>query len=1810
MIRNNLNPTKLLRVSFDNKLSVKRLFLTIICLGLLVGATLLLFKVRGRDTNSHFDNSNIGAASVSQPIESQQSSPFLARPSRYSRRVRNFIAVLEGPDLDKKPGTSLKEDRDERERPEEEDDDDDRNPVGALEFRRLQLQNEKGEIPRDGLRKAREHIESMKAAHEELIKSTKSQGLPIQNINGAGINPNSWEWLGPGNIGGRIRSIIIKPSDPNRMWIGSVSGGIWTTDNGGVSWAPVNDFQSNLAVASMAINPSDSSIMYAGTGEGFNTGDGLQGAGIFKSTNGGASWNQLPATNNANFNFVNRIAVSADGTRVLAATDSGIWLSTDPPNALWNQSSNVQALDIHFLGDSSRAVAGELGTARYSLDGGVTWTLSTFSPPISNDGTLANNGRVELATHSLFGFSSFVYASVNQNGGDIYRSNDSGRTYTRYSTGANYLVSSSDGSIGWYTNTIWSNPLDPDSLIVGGVNLWRGRIDFGTGTIPLQQISDGTDSPHADHHFIVSHPDFNDGTNRIAFFGNDGGFYRCNDVASATKDSGWTKLNNTIGITQFYGAAVHNTSGVVIGGAQDNGTLRFSGNTEGWTEIHGSDGGYVAIDQTTTDAKFFYGEEQRLKVHRSTDGGTTSVLIDTGLLDSTSCLPNTKCSNFIAPLLLDPTSADTLYAGGIRLWRSNDVKAATPTWTSIKDPLPPVGGNNIPISAIAVSPISPNLILVGHNNGDIYRTVTGTFLGGAGTKIDNGLPPRFVTRLVIDVNHSTNWYYATFGGFSPDNIYRSTDNGTTWTDVTGAGATGLPNVPVRSLVINPINSNFLYAGTEIGIFTSEDGGANWNASQDGPANVSVDELFFRADSTLYAATHGRGVYRTSAPVFVPPQVTTTNDSGFGSLRNAIIGTSMVTGTTKKILFNIPSSGVHTITPTTPLPPMDGITIDGWSQGGTSYTGQPLIEINGAFVVTGDGSLANGLIISGGSKVTGLTINRFSGTGIVINPGGGNVVRGCYIGTNAAGTAASGNGTGILINNAPSNTIGRQTFGAEQNLISGNTVGLSITGAGATGNIIRGNYVGTDATGSASVGNVIAGIRITNSPTNTIGGTDPLAGNIISGNGTTGSADGVQITGAAGNMILGNYIGIAANGNSSLNNRGSGINILNAPNTVIGDTTAGGRNVILGFINGNYSVLVQPGCPGTVIAGNYVGLNANGTVALPNNSFTSLRIESADTQIRSNVIANSGACIHLFAATGTIIQTNFIGTNAAGTVGLNVNGTGISLTNGASGNLIGGAQTGLANLISGNFTAISDSGTNTTIQGNFIGTNLAGTSAIPNARGIFIDGGTNHQVGGTAANAGNVISGNGSGGDALAFSNTSNSFVQGNRIGTNAAGTASIPNGVSNGGNGIKVFNSTNITIGGSTASARNIISSNGGNGIVIASGSGTVVQGNYIGTDINGTANFGNGQPTGSAGIEIDSGSHTIGGGNPGEGNIIAFSGCTCFGSQFGSGIRVFSTGNRISGNSIFGNSEVGIDLVGGTETLRVTANDNCDTDSGPNDLQNFPVLASAISSSNGTTVTGSLNSTPNSSFRIEFFSNTACDASGNGEGKTYLGFTTVTTNATCTAPINFTLPIVVPVGEFITTTATSTTNNTSEFSACAPVACGFAASPTSQFFPVSGGNGSFTLVTGGSSCSWNASTTDNWITITSALTGSGNSTVTFQVAQNPVPSARQGTISMNGGAVFRVVQDGGVSDNCRNIITPLFESFPATGGSSSFSINSESRCAWQAVSPVDWVIVTSAAGIGSGTVTYSVLPNPNPTARQATISVGNQGFTVKQKRN
>jgi uncharacterized repeat protein (TIGR01451 family) len=575
--------------------------------------------------------------------------------------------------------------------------------------------------------------------------------------------------------------------------------------------------------------------------------------------------------------------------------------------------------------------------------------------------------------------------------------------------------------------------------------------------------------------------------------------------------------------------------------------------------------------------------------------------------------------------------------------------------------------------------------------------------------------------------------------------------------------------------------------------------------------------------------------------------------------------------------------------------------------------------------------------------------------------------------------------------------------------SGNSDGLTITGGNSTvralvinnftggsaqpvalvlktngNNVIEGNYLGTNATGDAPTPNA-AGISVTTS-NNTIGGTTAAARNVISGN--TGGGIKIQQGSPAtpfdGNKVLGNYIGTNAAGTAALNNGIGQVGvIITSSNNTIGGTVAGARNVITGYSddveisNGSTAAMMN------LIQGNYIGTDLTGAVS--------------------------------------------IGSNTAGVLIL---GSGAQTSN----NTIGGTSRAARNIIAvttggaGAEVSISSSSGNT-VQGNTIGTNADGTVALGIAQtGVQVSNSANTTIGGTASGAGNLIAGRSSAG--VAAQGNSTGVIQGNFIGTNAAGTGAIPNA-----QGVSL--AANLLIGGPALSgAGNIISANG-QGITISVNS-AVVQGNLIGTQADGISPLGNS----GAGITIRTSDNVIGGTNPGEGNVIAFNGAVGGGAA---GIAVNAgTDNSIRRNSIYANGAPGHENVnrginfGGNQFLR--CNDHCDGDSGTNNFQNFPALTTAVSDGSSTTITGSLDSTANTSFAIEFFSNTtqstitACNPAISfslSQGQNYLGSTTVTTDGACSAAFNVTLP-TAPSGQFITATATNlSTGDTSEFSAC-----------------------------------------------------------------------------------------------------------------------------------------------------------------------------------
>ncbi len=757
--------------------------------------------------------------------------------------------------------------------------------------RRIEV-DDYGQIPRNARANA---LRQLDGARARAVDKPTIAGIPSGSrvapetllhgpvlAEAAGVAPTSWQAIGPGNIGGRTRAIVVNPTNPDTIWVGSAGGGVWRTDDGGTSWTPVDDRMANLAICSMAMDPSDPNTIYAGTGEGFNNVDALRGAGVFRTTDQ-VNWSQLAATNNPNFHYVNRIAVSRNGKVVLIVSSSprfggtpgshGIFRSEDAERNTWTRVLDEEMADVKCSPEDSRhAVAGGLdnGRAYFTTNGGKTWQTATHVGFWS--------GRVELCYAAKD--ASIVYASIDMNGGEIWRSTDGGKTYKKRNsknTGgqpATYL-----GQQGWYDNTIWAgNPKDSNLVIVGGIDLWRST-DGGNTLSPISNWREDA-SAHADHHVVVSHPDFDGESQKTAFFGNDGGIYKTNNIttvgSNANSTNGWINLVKGYTVTQFYGAAANAQSGTIIGGAQDNGTLAYTpaNGAEQWIEIFGGDGGYCAADPS--DQNRFYGEYVYLGLFRNTNGAASDAnwadnhingqfwnpLVGWDWKPIPFRIPDSRSERalFIAPFTLDPNDSNTILAGGESLWRTTDAKTANtnskgPSWKSIKASI----GTNVYISAIAVAQGDSKLIWVGYTNGTVAKSIDGTAASPnwaiVGRSGGNQLQPhRFCTRIVIDPqDHDT--VYVMFGGYVADNVWKSTDGGENWTVI----GLALPEAPIRTLAIHPRRPNFLYLGTEVGVFTSEDTGATWSPTNEGPTNCSVAE-FLWMDETLICVTHGRGMF--------------------------------------------------------------------------------------------------------------------------------------------------------------------------------------------------------------------------------------------------------------------------------------------------------------------------------------------------------------------------------------------------------------------------------------------------------------------------------------------------------------------------------------------------------------------------------------------------------------------------------------------------------------------------------------------------------------------------------------------------------------------------------------------------------------------------------------------------------------------------------------------------------------------------------------------------------------------------------------
>jgi CSLREA domain-containing protein len=455
----------------------------------------------------------------------------------------------------------------------------------------------------------------------------------------------------------------------------------------------------------------------------------------------------------------------------------------------------------------------------------------------------------------------------------------------------------------------------------------------------------------------------------------------------------------------------------------------------------------------------------------------------------------------------------------------------------------------------------------------------------------------------------------------------------------------------------------------------------------------------------------------------------------------------------------------------------------------------------------------------------------------------------------------------------------------------------------------------------------------------------------------------------------------------------------------------------------------------LIEGNFIGTDSSGTVDF-GNAFYGVALSGADGNViggaapasRNLISGNNFSGFIIEAGQNNQVMGNYVGTDKNGTGDLGNSSDGIVVGFTSTGNVIGGTEPGAGNLVSGNGSdGVSLGGvvadvTDNTVQGNFIGTDATGTLALPNgANGVRIDLTPNNLIGGTQSGARNVISGNAADG-ILISDGASMNAVQGNFIGTDVTGTAALGNG----GTGIVISDSPSNIIGGTVAGTGNLISANFiGVGINGAESTGNLIQGNGIGTDLSGNNPIGNG----GIGVAFFGATGNTVGGSDLAGNVIAHNGAETLGTPAGILVEANASGNILFGNSIFANMGLGIDLVGGTEDANgVTANDVPDSDTGANQLQNYPVINSIGATGSDRAVEGVLMSNPNTDYTLDFYSNSEVDASGYGEGETYLGFLDVHTNVQ--GQVDFSFPLSTSaLGHFITATATDPAGNTSEFS-------------------------------------------------------------------------------------------------------------------------------------------------------------------------------------
>ena len=712
------------------------------------------------------------------------------------------------------------------------------------------------------------------------FQSVYEEYLRIRDFESVDPNAIIWEERGPHNVGGRTRAIMWDPNDPiqRKVWAGGVSGGLYYNNNiltpSSSAWHKVDDFWSNLAISCIAYDPVNTQYMYVGTGECWFNGYGIAGLGIWSSTDGGNTWNQLPSTNNDDFRFIQKIVVHPITRDVYAATKyKGIirssdfgssWVTVLGTNTSYSSYSDW-ATDIEINSDNDIIAA--LGF-RDSPDG-------IYISPTGNEGEWfrLNNGtnifptvhdsikRIELALAPSD--ANVIYALVENKGlldrpgiaessiRGIYKSTDKGQTWDslpmpilRIKDDGDTIYFSADQTK--YDLIAKVHPEDPNTIFVGGVTLHRST-DGGSTWRKIKGI-------HADHHAMEFKPD----DPQTLLFGNDGGVYLTEDCMASLDDDDLVikDCNRGYHVTQFHACAIHPYSGenYFLGGTQDNGTQQFKHYGVNMTnKVHGADGGFCYISES--DPSYQIISTQYNNFFLSSDNGNTF---------NDNFYRDLSTGKFISQWDYSETH-DVLYATYddsciLRVFHVTDTINRYGTPFSYNNAF----GNWV--TALKLSPFTDSVLFVGTNDSRVFKITLPFKPAGYNVDLIGSLADFPDVRYIncIEVGANENQILAIFSQYNTISVWETLDGGNSWHDREG----NLPDMPIYWAIYNPLDYRQVLLATELGVWTTEDITVKspvWFPANNGLANVRTKMLRIReSDKLVIAGTYGRGLYSTNS----------------------------------------------------------------------------------------------------------------------------------------------------------------------------------------------------------------------------------------------------------------------------------------------------------------------------------------------------------------------------------------------------------------------------------------------------------------------------------------------------------------------------------------------------------------------------------------------------------------------------------------------------------------------------------------------------------------------------------------------------------------------------------------------------------------------------------------------------------------------------------------------------------------------------------------------------------------------------------